>query len=746
MSAPNALLKSAHVFADGPDDAPAFDDAAAGRGGFDSALGAGSAAVPVTLAASTPVAAGTMSGTAAAPSWIATLSDSVIRTDMTAAAAGGTVAQAGMGKLFTDLAAELTSGKTTLSASQYNDLKTVAADLNTGESASSYLTYITGALVNGNAANATWMGGKAQPVALGNLATGATATQLTELTGKWFLGTDLPSSTVQMSGTATFSVSYAADTNPVFAATGPGINDINQGYLGDCYLLASLGEVASRDPSLITSMFTDNGNGTYGVRFYLGGVARYVTVNTMLANGGTEFNRGTDIWASLAEKAYAQIQASGLLTGNSVNAGNSYSTIGNGGAPGYALAEITGVTTMTDFDASGTAWTRQVYAPYGATQSVTPGLTTASVISTLAADLAAGDALVLSSRTNAQDSKGMTTLVANHALSIYGYDSATGSLEIRNPWGSAQGQSWDTTFEVSLNTLLSDGDIISVAAPAATIGPAVQNVLVSAAAGLQANAQVTSFTIADTLANVTSGLPALTADTKLTGITLTGGTGTPALALTAAQFAADAHVVSLIGGALNLTVTGVTVAGATAAQGNAQVTSFTVADTASAVGAGLQALNADGKLKALTITGTSGADTINLSGSHLAATIDLGGDTASVAAGLSAPSLTFIGTPDMVTLGSGAATIDYVLQGTSGIEVIANFTYGLDQLDIALGGAATSSLHAANTICNGKAAIALYGAAGPTHGVVLTNLGTGMTAANLLASHMTFSGGNAIIG
>jgi hypothetical protein len=70
--------------------------------------------------------------------------------------------------------------------------------------------------------------------------------------------------------------------------------------------------------------------------------------------------------------------------------------------------------------------------------------------------------VILSSYTNATDASGRTTLVASHALSVYGVDAANGNLEIRNPWGAENGQTWDTTFEVSLSTLLSDGDILTV--------------------------------------------------------------------------------------------------------------------------------------------------------------------------------------------------------------------------------------------------------------------------------------------
>ena len=215
--------------------------------------------------------------------------------------------------------------------------------------------------VNGSAANAKWTGGAATSVALGNLVAGSTATQVGELVGKWFLGTDLPTSSVYMSGTA-FSVTYSTVSKALFASTGPSMNDINQGYLGDCYLLASLAEVAKQNVNAIKSMFVDNGNGTYGVRFFENGVANWVTVNSSLAYGGTIFNSASaDMWAGLAEKGYAQLQASGVVTGNTVNYGNSWSTIGNGGLPEYALEEITGASKITDFYAYRGTWLGYTY-------------------------------------------------------------------------------------------------------------------------------------------------------------------------------------------------------------------------------------------------------------------------------------------------------------------------------------------------------------------------------------------------
>jgi hypothetical protein len=682
----------------------------------------------------------------AVPAWIASLNDSVIKTDMTAAAAGGTVSETGMAQLFSDLAAELTTNNTPLSASQLNDLMTIAANLNVGETASPYLTYITDALIDGNAANAEWTGGAAYAVTLGNLAVGSTATQIQELDDKWFLGSDLPSSLVQMSGDATFSVNYSVDPNPIFAAAGPSINDINQGYLGDCYLLASLAEVAAQDPSLIESMITENGNNTYGVRFFVNGTAEYVTVDNDLAYGGTAFNRATDIWASLVEQAYAQVQACGVITGNgdAFNYGNSFSTIANGGYQEYALEEITGASTITDFYGSGSAWTSYVYNDAISLQSATSGLATSQVLATIATDLADGDDVVLASRTNATDSNGFLTLVADHTMSIYGYDSSTGQLEIRNPWGTQSGQYWDTTFEVSLNTLLADGDTITtdntnVSSPSVVIGA-----LVSAAAGLQASITITAFTISDTAADVSAAFASLTNDTKLTSITLTDP-ATPAMTLTDAQFTADNSVLAKIVSPYTLTVTGAAVSAAMGLQTNADVTAFTVSDTAANVTAALSALNTDSKMTALTVSGTTSADTLNLTGSNVAATINLDGDTASARSGLTAPTLKFIGAPDVITLGTGASTIDYTLAPGGGIETIFNFTLGLDHLDINLNGAAYQVLHAVNTTYDGQHAIALYSSADPTHGVVLADVSSGLKAATLMAGHVTFGGGGAVI-
>jgi hypothetical protein len=394
------------------------------------------------------------------PAWVAGLSTASIRHDMTAADEHGTVTYSGLEKLFADLDAKLSHSKSSLTAAEMSDLKTIAANLNNGMSTSSYLVAITDALVDGNPANATWTGGAASSTKLRNLAVGSSATQLSELNEKWFLGGDLPSSTLVVDGT-TSKISYSASTSPLFGPSGPSPSDVNQGNLGDCFLLSSLAEVAKKHPDMISSMFTDNGNNTYGVRFYVDGKADYVTVNNELVDDGVA-NTGKDIWASLAEKAFTQLQTGGD-TGNFTNDGNSFSSIGNGGWQGYTLEALTGASQISWYYTHGTTWTMDTYDSSLKETGSTAGSSNTSVLAALASDLAKGDDVILGSCLDHTDkANGKTTLMADHAMSITGYDSATGMLVVRNPWGSAPNQNWETTFEIDLPTLFNDGDSITV--------------------------------------------------------------------------------------------------------------------------------------------------------------------------------------------------------------------------------------------------------------------------------------------
>lgn len=351
---------------------------------------------------------------------------------------------------------------------QYAALRNFAAQLNApgGISVTDYVKNIVDKVILGDPGNNLWTGGAATTAALGNLSAATSVQNFGRLIDKWFLGADLPSSVVRMDPGITYTVSYSPVSKPLFVGNGPSMTDVNQGYLGDCYLMAALAEMAAQDPSLIQSMITVNGNDTYGVRFFVDGEAEYVTVSNRLADGGETFSSGPALWASLVEQGYAQLQGSGSTTGAGpgYSFGNSFSSIGNGGVPEFALGALLGPTTITDYWNYGTSWRvssydSQMSAAWGGT------ISTQSLQATLIANLDAGYIVELSSNTGAENAQGQSTLVASHAFAIYDFDEVSNKFEVYNPWGAAPGQDWATSFELSLSELLGTGDIISVVDP-----------------------------------------------------------------------------------------------------------------------------------------------------------------------------------------------------------------------------------------------------------------------------------------
>ena len=376
-----------------------------------------------------------------------------------------------------------------MTATEFGALNALVGKFNAkgGIAVSGYVQQIADDVVLGNNANATWTGGKSYASGLGNLNAASTQSQVNELIGKWFLGTDLPNSMVFMNGAPSFTVSYAPVSAPLFGANGPVMTDVNQGYLGDCFVMAPLAEMAWQDPSDIQSMITANGNNTYSVCFTIDGKADYVTVDNELPNGGNIFNHAGNDWASLIEKAYVQLQAGGNVSGANASYGNSWSSIASGGTPERTLAEFTGADTIIDYVANATTWTSYNYNGDDLTvtnagnsfkvQSSAAKLSLDTVQAALIADLAAGDDVILSSNTNALDAGGKLTLMANHSMAVFGFDSATNMFEVYNPWGKETGQTWDTTFEVSLSTLLAAGDTLSVAVTGTGTGAATPSLL-----------------------------------------------------------------------------------------------------------------------------------------------------------------------------------------------------------------------------------------------------------------------------
>jgi hypothetical protein len=197
----------------------------------------------------------------------------------------------------------------------------------------------------------------------------------------------------------------------------PSYLDMEQGAVGDCWLDASLSEVAARAPQDIKNMFVydgttvDNGAtvGLYSVRLFSpNGIGFYVKVDTALPSGGGYYNRvgnalGTQsLWTALAEKGYAEANALGLVTTGAEGQG-SYAALNNG-FPSWALQAIAGKP-AGDYSINST---------------------------NLVNDWNAGDLIVLTTFTPTS-----SYIVGRHAYALVGYDATSGQpFKVFNPWGT----------------------------------------------------------------------------------------------------------------------------------------------------------------------------------------------------------------------------------------------------------------------------------------------------------------------
>ncbi|KAF3891054.1 C2 family cysteine protease [Tolypothrix campylonemoides VB511288_2] len=285
-----------------------------------------------------------------------------------------------------------------------------------------YVRVLSDKVVNTNVANTKYQGQN-----LDNLFAGSTGNQMEKLIGKWFLGSDRP----------TIPVNYTYQQASGFLfQNGVSYQDVNQGGLANCYFMAGLAEVALHSPSKIQSMFTDNGDSTYTVRFYKNGVADYVTVDKFLpitssgtfayaqqtkSNGGYYNDSSNELWVALAEKAYAQINESGWIEQSNTN---SYLGI-EYGADNKVVTHVTGRNTSSsslDFNSMVNAYKT-------------------------------GNLMGVSSYVSGVASN----IVPNHVYVVTNYDSLTQKFTLYNPWGMNggyyEGKFKPGTVQLSFNEL-----------------------------------------------------------------------------------------------------------------------------------------------------------------------------------------------------------------------------------------------------------------------------------------------------
>ena len=208
------------------------------------------------------------------------------------------------------------------------------------------------------------------------------------------------------------SYAYQDYSNRTLFVDGPQYNDIRQGSVGDCYFMASLASLADQDPGVIRQMIAPMGDGTYAVRFYRSGQPVYVRVDAQLpAYYGTpayaKLSPTGELWAALAEKAYAQFRSGA----------NSYASL-NGGWMSTVYQEVTGAATSDSWiGGSGSSVTQFISSQLAAGHALSAGTS-----SSAAGPFAGGHAYMIKSIETTGDGTYVTVF---------------------NPWGF-DGYTWDS--------------------------------------------------------------------------------------------------------------------------------------------------------------------------------------------------------------------------------------------------------------------------------------------------------------
>ena len=244
------------------------------------------------------------------------------------------------------------------------------------------------------------------------------------------------------------------------------INDVNQGWLGDCYVCAPIAALALERPDFIENMIHDNGDGTQSVRLYLDPYyfkndlaphftvaadnSTWITVHDSDLGRGMNTNNGgqlivngvQEIWPQVIENAIAQVDGG-------------YKTLNYGGFSIQVMQQLTGT------PATATYIAKKNY-----------GATTQPTTAQLQTDLAAKNILVFF--TGVPDSYG---LVNSHAYTLTSVDTHNGIdyAHFRNPWGYNDPQA------IPVSDLGNAFVVMNVGTVPLSVVPATQTLLTSPA-------------------------------------------------------------------------------------------------------------------------------------------------------------------------------------------------------------------------------------------------------------------------
>ncbi len=124
----------------------------------------------------------------------------------------------------------------------------------------------------------------------------------------------------------------------LFVEDAPSLHNLHQGDMGNCFSLAPLGCLLSRDPAQVRAMFKQNDDGTYEVK--IGHKFIRVAAPTDAEIALSSSNESTGLWSNVYEKAVGV--ARNELHAEKDRVTTPLDAIARGGSAGTMLAFITG--------------------------------------------------------------------------------------------------------------------------------------------------------------------------------------------------------------------------------------------------------------------------------------------------------------------------------------------------------------------------------------------------------------------
>lgn len=198
-------------------------------------------------------------------------------------------------------------------------------------------------------------------------------------------------------------------------------SDVEQGSLGNCYMVAQLAAQAHANPERIRQLIKDNGDGTFTVTLHLkqGGkrVPKDIVVDSQFpqkdgsvayAKPGDRGEQGPELWVMLIEKAFAKYSGSyELIRGSKTRDGDVFGMLSGADSGSISMSSTSKDQLLTRL---GKAVANHQAVSFGAKSKTS-----------------ADEALQAEMKSEG--------VVANHAYSLMAVDQKAGTVSLRNPWG-----------------------------------------------------------------------------------------------------------------------------------------------------------------------------------------------------------------------------------------------------------------------------------------------------------------------